>query len=454
MKFAPIPLLCHLVPAHLLSLNSKMFSRMRLANEYRKGLGWQLLISILSIYFLITFVVTIAQMGIEYFEVRNQIYQRLQNVERIYYPTLATSLWELNTKQVDDLQEKILALSFVSAIRIIDEQGHDTFKSKGDVRPGVATVSHTFSLNYRDANANAHLADVTLMTTYGVVFDLLKVSYQLIVVNALIKSLALTILFIWIFKKRLSAPLGKLTSQIETINLNSLEKTRINLDQPEINELSQLERAFNSMLSVLDAERKKHAAHLEKINEELERQVISRTEQLALANQKLESLVGEDPMTGIANRRFFFEQADIEIQRALRSGPLSLLMLDLDNFKDINDTWGHPVGDEVLKNFVVAAGIPLRATDLLARIGGEEFAILLPNTTVEGAKVLAERVLETVRRQTVEGPGGSITYTVSVGVAVFHGAGDDLPALLKRADAALYKAKEQGRNRSEVFQNE
>ena len=427
---------------------------MRLANEYRKGLGWQLLISILSIYFVITFVVTIAQMVIEYFEMRSQVHQRLQNVERIYYPTLAASLWELNTKQVDDLQEKILALSFISAIRIVDEQGHDTLKSKGDVRPGVATVTHTFSLNYRDANADAHLADVTLMTTHGVVFDLLKVSYQLIVVNALIKSLALTILFVWVFKKRLSAPLGKLTSQIETINLNSLEKTRISLDQPEKNELSQLERAFNTMLSLLDAERKRHAAHLEEINEDLERQVISRTEQLALANQKLESLVREDPMTGIANRRHFFERATIEIQRALRSGPLSILMLDLDHFKDINDTWGHSVGDEVLKNFVVAAGIPLRATDLLARIGGEEFAILLPDTTLEGAKVLAERVVETVQRQTVEGPEGEIAYTVSVGAAVFHGAHDDLPSLLKRADAALYKAKERGRNRSEVFQNE
>ena len=149
---------------------------MRLANEYRKGLGWQLLMSILSIYFVITFVVTIAQMVIEYFEMRSQVHQRLQNVERIYYPTLAASLWELNTKQVDDLQEKILALSFISAIRIVDEQGHDTLKSKGDARPGVATVTHTFSLNYRDANADAHLADVTLMTTHGVVFDLLKVS--------------------------------------------------------------------------------------------------------------------------------------------------------------------------------------------------------------------------------------------------------------------------------------
>ena len=78
----------------------------------------------------------------------------------------------------------------------------------------------------------------------------------------------------------------------------------------------------------------------------------------------------------------------------------------------------------------------------------------MPDTTLEGAKVLAERVVETVRRQTVEGPEGEIAYTVSVGAAVFHGADDDLPSLLKRADAALYKAKERGRNRSEVFQNE
>ena len=162
----------------------------------------------------------------------------------------------------------------------------------------------------------------------------------------------------------------------------------------------------------------------------------------------------EDALTGIANRRYFFEQANTEMQRAFRSGSLSLLMIDLDHFKLVNDTWGHAVGDAVLKNFSVVARGPLRVADLLARIGGEEFAVLLPATSADGARVVAERIREVVISQFIEIPEGQITYTVSIGVTELNAVADSLSSFMKRADTALYRAKELGRNRIEVFKNE
>jgi diguanylate cyclase (GGDEF)-like protein len=427
---------------------------MRLLKDNSKVLAWQVLKAILSIYFLITFVVTVAQMGIEYVNVRNQIHTRLINIEKIYQPALVAAFWELNADQVSNLQDKILALSFISAIRVIDEQGQETFRSNQVVRPEDVAIEHTFSLNYQVSNAEAHLANVTLMATRGVVFDLLKLSYEIIIINALIKSFALTFLFFLVFRKRLSEPLGKLTSQIETINLASLDHTRVSLGLAEQNELSKLEKSFNAMLDVLESEQRANVMRQEETSKALEALVLSRTEALVLANQKLETLAKTDPLTGLANRRYFLEQGNTEIQRALRTGPLSLLMLDLDHFKQVNDTWGHAVGDAVLKSFAQHAGHPLRVVDLLARIGGEEFVVLLPDTTAEGASAVAERIHEVVREQVLEMAEGRVTYTVSIGIAEFNGADDSLFELMKRADAALYQAKQSGRNRSQVFKNE
>lgn len=163
---------------------------------------------------------------------------------------------------------------------------------------------------------------------------------------------------------------------------------------------------------------------------------------------RLEVLVRTDPLTGAANRRHFVEQAQLEVLRASRDGnPLSLLMIDLDHFKHINDTWGHAAGDLVLSNFGRVALVPLRGTDLLARIGGEEFAVLLPNTTEDGAIEVAMRVLTATRQQVVECNGGPISYSVSMGVASLKSGETSYEPMLSRADAAMYRAKSEGRDR-------
>lgn len=158
-----------------------------------------------------------------------------------------------------------------------------------------------------------------------------------------------------------------------------------------------------------------------------------------------------DPLTGVANRRNFFARAKEEFGRARRHGrPLSILMLDMDHFKRINDRYGHARGDLVLNAFCDGCRTLLRDVDLFARTGGEEFAVLLPETTLDGARVIAERLRQFTAGQNVETEGVEITWTISAGVAMIDPSDADLDACLQRADNALYRAKERGRNRVET----
>jgi diguanylate cyclase (GGDEF)-like protein len=196
--------------------------------------------------------------------------------------------------------------------------------------------------------------------------------------------------------------------------------------------------------------------------------------------EQLRALATKDSLTGSANRRHFVELAQRERERSLRSGsPLSLCMFDADHFKNINDQYGHVAGDHVLSAIAQAAGSALRKSDVLGRLGGEEFGILLPDTNLSGAVTLAERVRAAVAgvelqtsdlppdssvhhlkeadaspradakagaSPTRREPPSSISATVSIGVAELRGD-EPFESLLRRADRALYAAKDLGRNR-------
>ncbi|MFA7429491.1 MAG: diguanylate cyclase [Rhodospirillaceae bacterium] len=168
---------------------------------------------------------------------------------------------------------------------------------------------------------------------------------------------------------------------------------------------------------------------------------------------ELRAQVGTDELTGVANRRAFLERADDEINRSLRYGnTLSLLMLDIDLFKQVNDTYGHAAGDAALKRLVEACRPALREHDMLARLGGEEFVVLLPHTDAARALLVAERLRDAVERAGVETPAGLFHITVSIGSATLppgtapDATAEALSMLLERADKALYRAKHGGRN--------
>ncbi len=169
----------------------------------------------------------------------------------------------------------------------------------------------------------------------------------------------------------------------------------------------------------------------------------------------LERLAATDPLTGVFNRRMFRELCEREVARSLRSGePFSLLVADLDHFKQVNDRHGHLVGDEVLRAISECIQSELRASDILGRWGGEEFVVLLPMCPPATAFAVAERLRVRVESLNLPSPDEeespiriTIGVTISLGVSIFRGSADTLDAVFRRSDAALYRAKTTGRNR-------
>lgn len=196
--------------------------------------------------------------------------------------------------------------------------------------------------------------------------------------------------------------------------------------------------------------------------EELEQRMLSLQREnldLVVKNRLLSEVSTRDSLTGLYNRWFVLEKIDSEMNRALRHGsPMSLLMLDIDHFKSVNDTWGHPAGDQVLQAIGKLLRESCRVYDVPGRYGGEEFCIVLPETKTGSTHVVAERIRSRLESTALPCGNTSIRVTASIGIA-----GMDLsmanemlsPAgLINRADRALYSAKNRGRNRVEMWDHE
>lgn len=204
-------------------------------------------------------------------------------------------------------------------------------------------------------------------------------------------------------------------------------------------------RAIEVLEEQQEAEREATEKRMLQLNAELEERVRQRTRELEKANAELRHLSRHDVLTGVANRMAANERLHGEHLRLKRTGtPYTLLMIDVDHFKRVNDTYGHEAGDQVLRRVAKAVGNSIRASDFLARFGGEEFILLLPETGQEAALTVAEKIRRAVESQ-VDPVAGRIT--VSIGLASASAEDADENVALKRADDQLYQAKASGRNR-------
>jgi len=190
---------------------------------------------------------------------------------------------------------------------------------------------------------------------------------------------------------------------------------------------------------------------LQKRRQLLERLVASQTRDLIEANKQLQHLASRDSLTGIYNRRHFLELAGAEMERSRRSGrQAALVLIDVDHFKRVNDTYGHSAGDEVLRGVVACIKALLRDSDLFARVGGEELVVLMPETGMDAAHTVAERLRLAVETAAIPVSGASVAVTASFGLAVTQQPPEPMAELMERADRALYSAKAAGRNRVEI----
>lgn len=170
--------------------------------------------------------------------------------------------------------------------------------------------------------------------------------------------------------------------------------------------------------------------------------------QLEISQRELREQANTDPLTGLANRRFFGTIAEKELSLMRRQQDnFSVIMMDIDHFKSVNDTYGHPAGDEILKQVAATLSDSVREEDTVARIGGEEFVVCSPASNRLAAIVLAERLRKSVESLEIEIDGNQIPVTISLGISLLPHDGDNLEALLATADERLYIAKQAGRNR-------
>ncbi|MFN3580890.1 MAG: diguanylate cyclase [Pseudomonas sp.] len=173
--------------------------------------------------------------------------------------------------------------------------------------------------------------------------------------------------------------------------------------------------------------------------------------QLESANNQLQELALRDGLTGLMNRRHWEQSLEREFARHMRyQSPASLVMFDIDHFKTFNDTYGHQLGDEVIREVARVTRLFARETDFAGRYGGEEFAVLLPDTSVEGASQFAERLRTAIERLQIEHEDQILHVTVSLGVAEINDSMINHSVLIEEADKALYRSKEQGRNCTSV----
>jgi diguanylate cyclase (GGDEF)-like protein len=225
---------------------------------------------------------------------------------------------------------------------------------------------------------------------------------------------------------------------------------RIVLSNTENNELSQLQESMNKMLSAMERDRDRLLEDEQAKRHWLEDAVAKRTAALQISNEKLKELASRDSLTGALNRGSFFETAQhLLVLSQRQKSSASFVVMDLDHFKGINDTYGHFVGDQVLIHCIHTIQNLLRKSDLIGRIGGEEFAIFFPDTGIDDAFLIADKIRKAIGNSVLEVEGETVRYTVSLGVESSTTKDHLISELFKRADVKLYGAKNKGRDRVE-----
>lgn len=275
--------------------------------------------------------------------------------------------------------------------------------------------------------------------------DVTEVRWMIAVVAMVVGLMALAIATL--MARLISSPLRRLSREARQIIAGESREFGVVRGYRESVELSV---ALHTLMESLGQRQQQ----LERLASGLERQVAERTEDLASANQRLAQLAITDPLTGLYNRRHFDEQLTAAATRCSEGqGEVALLLVDIDHFKQVNDHHGHPAGDEVLRQVARLLADAVRPSDLVARIGGEEFAVIAIDTPVDDAERLGQRLLDQVRKAMPLSVGRlRIPLSVSLGVAHAGRARQGEPAtvaqgLLSRVDAALYQAKRGGRDR-------
>ncbi|WP_339670458.1 diguanylate cyclase [Dasania marina] len=425
-----------------------MFARFLSPNN----LSQKMLRVIFSIYLAVTCLITSVQFLTEYLKTQNAISNELRQLEETVRGPIATSLWQYNQTQLDVLVDGLVKMPIIEGVDIFDKHSKNKVSKRSYTQAStpLAIFETKSELNWLLNEEEVFLGTLVLYSSSEVVLDRLLFGFSLIAITTIIKVSILYWLFIWAFNRYLASPLKELMSQVDDVQLSQDITKRIHLSNIDNNELSQLQEHMNNMLATMESDRQQLLEDEQAKRTWLEDAVIKRTEELQSSNEKLKELAAMDSLTGILNRGSFFATAQHLFDLCKRQkSTASFILMDLDHFKIINDTYGHFIGDQVLIHFSHTIEALLRKSDLIGRIGGEEFAVFLPDIGINDARRIAEKIRKTIANATLDIDGKTVNYTVSLGVESSESQDHSIDELFKRADIKLYGAKDKGRDRVE-----
>ncbi len=437
-----------------------------LAPPLIESLAARLLRSVFGCYFLVTVAVTGVQLALEYRHAELRLVADIEAMQQTFSPGIGDAMWRFNGDVLRGILSGMRAMPVVVGVRVVDEHDSEvdalgtildrdgtvaTVDERGHIEHGREAagflnqmVSRTFDLVHTDeSGARQWIGRWTVFSNQRIIVAEVEADFLVVLVNSVIKTLALWFILVLVIQRNVGRPLRQLSSFVTHLDIDNLGDEPFALRASGRNELHLLTQALNLMAGKLkrSIEENGRLVHdLRIANATLQAKVDERTRDLA-------RLAVTDPLTGLFNRRKLDDVLQQETRRVARSGgALSVVIGDIDTFKSVNDRHGHQVGDRVLVGFAELLREGLRATDTLGRWGGEEFLVICPQTDLAGAAALAEQL----RRRVADWPFPVVgPKTCSFGVAEL-GEGESLDAMLARADAALYGAKEAGRNRVEV----
>ena len=409
-----------------------------LLKRFRQSIALHLLTTIFSFYFLVAVVVTVVQLYKEYEDTKAKFYKEIQTLPATFNRGIVDSVWTYNKELLQSILLGMHNLPIVVGIKVesidhkmdfqigavLNEKNEITYyDSSGKLTEqkefGLGTdtlFKHEFPMEYTGEGfeQKVPLGQVTLYSNNQLVFDRVKYGFILILINSIIKTIALWFIIYYFIRKYLGRPLEEFTSKIRKQDIHSPQTIDLNIPGTETNELLVLKDSYNQMIQGLN-----------------EHKVLSIT----------------DKLTGVFNRLKLDEALNDEFNRSSRfKSSFGVIIIDIDYFKKTNDTYGHLVGDEVLIEFAKILKKNIRKIDVLGRWGGEEFMIICPQTDLEGTKKVAQSLCETISKYEFPTVGN---ISASFGVSMYDGD-ENIDKIIARADKALYKAKENGRNRVEI----
>jgi len=404
---------------------------------FKSKLSFILLTKILLISGILTVILTGVQLLVTYQERKESLNHFISEAVRAHIPGISHSLVRLNYYSAQDIIDGIVsyeAIGYVS-ITAADSQVFDDMKA-GEYNPSSGSFGREFPILWEERGQVKKLAMVTIMTDGQYLYKQVKSSFYVILFSQAIKTFIVSIILLSLFYRLIISRINTIHRWLASYSPdNEFEPIRFIKGEQQKDEIDELKDAINTV-----------GKSLRKHNIELETLVEEKTKELTKANRELEKLAYTDTLTCIANRASFFLKAEDELRRSRRlSYSLGVMMLDLDHFKSINDNYGHDAGDEVLKVVSKAMNDCLRKEDTLGRIGGEEFAIIVPGADKLGMYNLAKRLQACLEFQSFSFLTSDKKITMSIGYTKAKEK-ELFKSALKRADEHLYKAKNGGRN--------